>query len=61
MVLKFGQTLHLRCWTLMLRGQTTARERNQLARAQSRERLFRAAGEGDDPSGLPGETATGPP
>ena len=60
-VLKFGQTLHLRCWTLMLRGQTTAMERNRLARAQSRERLFRAADEADDLSGLPGETAPGPP
>ena len=60
-VLKFGQTLHLRCWTLMLRGQTTAMERNRLARAQSRERLFRAAGEAGNPSGLTGETATGPP
>jgi hypothetical protein len=45
----------------MLRGQTTAMERNRLARAQSRERLFRAADEADDLSGLPGETATGPP
>ena len=32
-VLKFGQTLHLRCWTLMLRGQMTAMERNRIVRA----------------------------
>ena len=48
-VLKFGQTLHLRCWTLMLRGQMTALERNRTARARSRAWQLRATGESDDP------------
>lgn len=42
-VLKFGQTLHLRCWTLMLRGRMTALERNRTARAGSRARQLRDA------------------
>jgi hypothetical protein len=48
-VLKGGQTLHLRCWTLMLRGRMTALERNRAARAASRDRQLRATGEADDP------------
>jgi hypothetical protein len=49
-VLKGGQTLHLRCWTLMLRGQMTALERNRIARAQARDRALRATtGEAGDP------------
>lgn len=46
-VLKFGQTLHLRCWTLMLRGQMTAVERNRTARARSRDRQLRPTGESE--------------
>ena len=49
-VLKFGQTLHLRCWTLMLRSRMTALERSRTARAQSRDRSLRtgAPGPGSD-------------
>lgn len=59
-VLKFGQTLHLRCWTLTLRGKISALERNRAARAGSRARPLRATGEAD-PSALPGTTTTGLP
>jgi hypothetical protein len=58
-VVKFGQTLHRRCWTLMLRGQMTALERNRAARARSRDRALRATGEADEPP--PRETTLGPP
>jgi hypothetical protein len=51
-VLKFGQTLHLRCWTLMLRGQMTALERNRAARAGSRDRLLGAPSEPRPDAGL---------
>ena len=60
-VLKFGQTLHLRCWTLMLRGRMTALERTRAARARSRDRQLRATGESDDPWVPPRATTTGPP
>jgi hypothetical protein len=60
-VLKGGQTLHLRCWTLMLRGRMTALERNRTARAGSRDRQLRATGDADDPWVPPGATTTGPP
>jgi hypothetical protein len=33
-VVKGGQTLHLRCWTLMLRGRQPPVERNRTARAR---------------------------
>ena len=48
-VLKFGQTLHLRCWTLMLRDRMTALERNRIAWARSRARALLATGEADEP------------
>ena len=46
-VLKSGQTLHLRCWTLVQRGKMTALERNRNARAGSHDRQLRATGEAD--------------
>jgi hypothetical protein len=60
-VLKGGQTLHLRCWTLMLRGQMTALERNRAARVLSRARQLRATGESDDSRVSPETTTPGPP
>jgi hypothetical protein len=57
-VLKGGQTLHLRCWTLMLRGRMTALDRNRIARAGARDRQFQA--EADDPQVPPGATTPGP-
>jgi hypothetical protein len=43
-VLRSGQTLHLRCWTLMLRGKMTALERNRAARARARARQLLTTG-----------------
>ena len=60
-VLKFGQTLHLRCWTLMLRGRMTALERNRTTLTGSRARQLRASGEFDEPRVPPRETTIGPP
>ena len=53
-VLKGGQTLHLRCWTLMLRGRMSALERHRAAWAASGDRQLRATGEADNPWVPPG-------
>jgi hypothetical protein len=54
-VLKGGQTLHLRCWTLMLRGRMSALDRNRIARVGARDRQFHAPGEAE-PRVPPGAT-----